>query len=231
VAADPKADVVNVTDAAWGLYMAGRRDLASATTDKALAIDPKYGNAHHLKGWLALTSGRYAAAALHMRRAYELTPSGFGAPQQLVASGDLAALYYAGVAEAAAGRRDSAMAAWREVVAQCERALAPNRSTRRHPVERWATEQALVLSLARLGEPRPDPAPLANDEITTLLQAAKLHAVLGRADLALDELRRGVALGAGDLQHLRDDPNFDAIRSRPEFRRILGPFEGSDDRP
>ncbi len=223
VAADVRADVVNVTDAAWGLYMVGLRPEALATVARALRMDESYGNAYHLRGWLRLTSGDDEGAAADLRLAFERTPHGFGLPETGVIRGDLAALYYAGVAQQRAGRADQAAAAWRELVARSREAL---RGGVANPVVRWQAEYLVALGLGRLGEPVTLPGHLDQDEAQSLLAEARVLAVLGRRAEALETLRRAITLGAGDFQHIRDDPNFDELRARPEFVRLLQTFGG-----
>jgi len=222
VAASPHADVVNLTDAAWGFYMAGERDEAARLVERALGIDPQYGNAYHLRGWLALTGGQPAAAAADLRRAYERTPAGFGAPDLGMVRGDTAALYYAGVAHARAGEADRAAAAWREVLQACRAAAAapPSPDFGRETM-RWHATHCAAMAGARLGVNAPAPGRLEGDDPTYYLMMARLFAVQGRPEEALDALRQAVSLGAGDRQHTADDPNFDSLAGDARFRGLL----------
>lgn len=221
VSSDSRADVVNVTDAAWGLYMAGEPAEAAVVLGRALRLDDAYANAYHLRGWLRLVGGDYDGAASDLREAYERTPHGFGAPETGVIKGDLAALYYEGVAHAKAGRAQAAEAAWRELVERSREAL---RGARGNPIVRWQAEYLAAMAQARLGQPATPPARLEEDEAQSLLAEARLNAVLGRRTEALESLRQAISLGAGEFQHIRDDPNFDALRTSPEFLRLLQSF-------
>ena len=52
------------------------------------------------------------------------------------------------------------------------------------------------------------------------MQTARLHAVQGRKQDALRELAQGLSLGHGELQHVRDDPDFQSLRGEPEWKRL-----------
>jgi tetratricopeptide (TPR) repeat protein/TolB-like protein len=223
IAADPRADVVNLTDAAWGFYMIGDRAQAAQVVERALATDAGYGNAYHLRGWLRLTAGNYDGAASDLRGASERTPIGFGSPDTGVIKGDLAALYYEGVAHQKAGRPAAAHAVWRELIA---RARDAGRGVAVNPVVRWQADYLVAIGSARLGLPVTMPDRLERDEAQSMIAEARIHAVLGRRTEALEDLRQAVSLGAGDFQHIRDDPNYDVLRTSPEFVRLLQTFSG-----
>jgi tetratricopeptide (TPR) repeat protein len=89
----------------------------------------------------------------------------------------------------------------------------------------WQVANFLARGLARLGKSAQEPARLQGDDTTYFVQTARLHAVQGRRQDALRELAQGLALGHGELQHVRDDPDFASLRGDPEWRRITaGPF-------
>jgi DNA-binding winged helix-turn-helix (wHTH) protein/tetratricopeptide (TPR) repeat protein len=220
VAAAVDADVTNLTDAAWGLYMGGLRSEAEALAERALARDPGYGNAHHLRGWLQLGRGEYAAAAASFERAFDLTPTTFGAAHLGFLHGDLAALYYTGVAYQKAGRRDRAESAFRHVMRIC-RDFQASRAGAPRTLADWEAASFLPIAAARLGEVVREPPRLRGDDATFFLQSARLHAAQGRREQSLRELAHALALTPGERQHVADDPNFDALRDLPEFRRLL----------
>jgi DNA-binding winged helix-turn-helix (wHTH) protein/tetratricopeptide (TPR) repeat protein/TolB-like protein len=218
VAAAPDADVVGATEAAWGLYMAGRAPEAAAVLERAIALDPQYGNAYHLQGWLRLADGHAAEAAERLLLAFERTPRAFGYPHVGVVGGDLAALYYAGVAWDKAGEPGRAHAAFTRLVEHCrglEARLGEASSAR------WQAENFLARAEARLGRPVAEPARLAGDDTTYFVQTARLHAVMGRREQALGELVQGLTLGHGELRHIGDDPDFESLRGEPEFQRLV----------
>jgi len=113
---------------------------------------------------------------------------------------------------------------WQRGINHGRDALRPGSTARDHPVARWQAEQSVAISLARLHPPVREPAPLPGDEIVSLVQSAQLAAVQGTAEDAIAKLKQALSLGAGDVQHLRDDPNFATLRGRPDFRALLAPF-------
>jgi hypothetical protein len=78
----------------------------------------------------------------------------------------------------------------------------------------------LARALARLGKKAAEPERLQGDDTTYFVQTARLHAVQGRTQDALRELAQGLALGHGELQHVRDDPDFASLRGEPEWKRL-----------
>lgn len=221
VAASAEADASNLTDAAWGLYMAGEPAEAEPLAERALALEARYGNAHHLRGWLRLARGDYAEAAASLERAFELTPSTFGAAHLGFLGGDVAALYYAGVAYRKLGDEQRARNAFERVARICRshRAAA---GTNAGGIAEWEAESYLALSDARLGRPVTEPSRLVGDDATYFLQSARLHALLGHREEALRQLAQAFALARGERQHVFDDPNFDGLRADLEFRRLVG---------
>jgi DNA-binding winged helix-turn-helix (wHTH) protein/tetratricopeptide (TPR) repeat protein/TolB-like protein len=218
VAASPEADVTNLTDAAWGLYMAGEPAEATALVERALALDSAYGNAHHLLGWLQLAQGRYPEAAASLLAAFERTPRAFGNQHQGVVGADLAALYYAGVAHQLNGEWEKGEPVLERLIAYCR--LQQARQDAGTGAADWQVANFLARALARLGKTAQEPARLQGDDTTYFVQTARLHAVQGRNQDALRELAQGLALGHGEVQHVRDDPDFASLRSEPEWKRL-----------
>jgi tetratricopeptide (TPR) repeat protein len=212
-----EADVTNLTDAGWGLYMAGRREEAERLARRAVAVDSGYGNAHHLLGWLQLAAGQPAAAALSFERAFERTPSTFGAVHLGFVSGDIAALYYSGVSLRKAGNEKGARATFERVARVCRESLDRGGLT---STAAWEAQSFIGLAQARLGTPTPDLPRLPGDDATFFLQSARLDAVRGRPDSALRSLRQALALAPSERQHVADDPNFDPLRGDAEFRAL-----------
>lgn len=209
----------NMTDAAWGLYMGARDDEALALVERALRNDPGYGNAYHLRGWLLLKRGQWQAAAQSLETAFERTAPGFGSPHHGLFAGDVGALYYSGVARQKAGREAAAAATFRRVMELCRSSLAAPETA---ALARWQAGNYLARAAARLGQAVPGPGRLAGDEATDHVQSARLHAVQGRTDEALREIAAGLAAGFGERQHIRDDPDFEALRGRREFVALVG---------
>jgi DNA-binding winged helix-turn-helix (wHTH) protein/tetratricopeptide (TPR) repeat protein len=217
VAGAREADVTNVTDAGWGLYMASHRDEAERLAARAVGLDSRYGNAHHLLGWLQLAGDQPAQAALSFQRAFERTAATFGAVHLGFVSGDTAALYYSGVSLRKAGDEKGARAAFERVVQVCRTALARGGLA---ATAAWEAQSFVALAQARLGEMTPDLPRLPGDDATFFLQSARLDAVRGRADAALRSLRQALALAPSERQHVADDPNFDPLRGDAEFRAL-----------
>ena len=209
----------NLTDAAWGLYMAGDGDGARALVGRAVETDAGYGNAYHLRAWLRLAAGESAAAAADFETAWEKTPRAFGAPHQGLVQGDLAALYYAGVAWAKAGQGARSKATFERLLAQCQLIeTQPGADPAGSPF--WQAANFRARALARLGRAVVEPPRLQGDDTTYYVQSARLSAVEGRGPQALQALAQGLALGHGELRHVRDDPDFESLRADPEFRRL-----------
>ncbi|HET8646967.1 MAG TPA: hypothetical protein VFO85_15840, partial [Vicinamibacteria bacterium] len=85
----------------------------------------------------------------------------------------------------------------------------------------WQAASYTARARARLGLQVTEPSRLQGDDTTYFVQTARLQAVLGRKEDALRALAQGIALGHGELRHIADDPDFDAVRGDPEFRRLV----------
>lgn len=218
VAGAPDAEARNLTDAAWGLYMAGEEEEARKLVERAVSLDPGYGNSYHLRGWLQLAAGDYAAAAQSLETAFEKTPPDFGNPYQGLVNGDLAALYYAGVAYQKLAQPHRAQAAFERLIERCR--LYEQHDGQAVNAAAWQAANFRARAAARLGQPAPEPLRLQGDDTTWYVQSARLHAVQGRREQALNELARGLALGHGEQRHIRDDPDFASLREDPEFVRL-----------
>ena len=215
-----EADVPNLVNAAWGFYMAGDTAQARALVDRAIAGDASYGNAYHLRGWMELAAGDYGGAAASLVTAFEQTPHSFGSAHQGLVNGDLAALYYAGVAYQKRGEWEKGEPLLERLIAHCKR-LQQLPGYDATSGAAWQAASFNARARARLGLPATEPPRLEGDDTTYFVQTARLHAVQGRREEALRELAQGIALGHGELRHIEDDPDFDALRPDPEFRRLL----------
>ncbi len=220
-------DAAHLTNAGWGLYMAGQIEEALRLSERARRLDPGYGNAQHLAGWLALAGGRYAEAAESLQQAFEETPLQFGSTRQGLLLGDLPALYYAAVAEQKAGRTERARQRFLQLVELCRRLRGPGPPSK---LGEFSLQQVLVLealALYRMGEAgQADPlfaeiVASSQDLAAGHVQLARLAAVAGKRRESLEWLRRGLDGGATEFQHLYDNPDFDAVRGVPEFAKLL----------
>ena len=216
----PEADAPNLTQAAWGFYMAGDRAEAERVVARAVALDPGYGNAYHLTGWLQMARGDLPAAAASLATAFERTPRSFGTPHHGLVNGDLAALYYAGVAQQKLGQKDAAARTFEALAAHCRKLQQARQSA--GVAADWQVASFLSKVDARMGRPAAELPRLPGDDLTYFVQAARLHAVQGRREEALRELGQALRLGHGERPHVEDDPDFDSIRDDPEFKRLLG---------
>ncbi len=220
VAAAPEADAVNLTGTAWGVYMAGEPKEAAALVDRALARDESFGNAYHLRGWMQLAGRDYENAARNLEIAFDRTPRAFGDTHVGSVSGDVAALYYAGVAYQKLGRKDQARAIFDRVIALCQE-LQRHIEDERGAAARWQAANYLARAAARQGKDAPEPARLLGDDTTYFVQSGRLHAVQGKREQALRELGQGLTLGFGERRHIQDDPDFESLREEPEFKRLV----------
>jgi DNA-binding winged helix-turn-helix (wHTH) protein/tetratricopeptide (TPR) repeat protein len=211
------ADASNFIQAAWGLYMAGELDEATAQVERGLALDGSYGSGHHLQGWMRLAQGDYVHAAQSLEKAYETTPAQFGRVHQGMLGGDLAALYYAGVAWQKAGQDARAQAVLARVIEHCHKFARGDSGA----AARWQAANFIGRARARLGRSSPEPERLPEDDSTYFVQSARLHAAQGRTGLALRELGQGLALGFGERRHIQDDPDFESLRKEPAFGRLV----------
>ena len=138
----------SVTDAAWGLYMAGERGDAARVLEQALQLDGGYGPAYHLRAWLRLTAGEFDGAASDFREAYERTVEPTATSRNsALPGGDIVALYYEGVAHQKAGAAAEASAAWRAVVSDSRQVAASTTN----PGGRWQAGVLAALAAVRMG--------------------------------------------------------------------------------
>jgi tetratricopeptide (TPR) repeat protein len=219
MAAAAAADVDNLTHAAWGLYMAGERKEAAALVERALALDGSYGNAYHLLGWIQMAEGQSSRAAENLELAYAKTPPLYGRTYQGHLGGDLAALYYAGVAWQKAGEKERATATLERVVEHCRKLAKIGEGP--GPAALWQAANFLARAQMRLGVPASEPPRLPEDDTTYFIQSARLDALQGRREVALRKLGQGLALGFGEHRHIQDDPDFEPLRTDPEFQRLV----------
>lgn len=220
-------DAVNLTNAAWGFYMAGKREEAFKLAERALAVNPHYGNAYHLRGWIHLSQGRYPEAAAQLERAYAETPPEFGSAFHGLVDGDLAALYYAGVAYDKLGERDKARAVFRRLVTLCKTARDTWPDQDKDSLIFIQTCSLEGLAYCRLGPGRQCQSFIEQisasraHEVGLYKHLARLHAVHGSKLAGLQWLQKAIAAGKREYRHIQDDPDFDNLRELPEFQKLL----------
>lgn len=221
-------DAPNLTDAAWGFYMAGEIDEALELVEQALGVERKYGNAYHLRGWINLSQGKFEQAAADFERAYAQTPPQFGSAFHGIIGGDLPALYYAGVACEKLGNRQRAEAIFRKLIKLCRAARRGRTGKDKSTIGYVQTYTLEALALGRLGfkqecESLIEQMPMGGDYYPALCQQlARIHAVLGNQATALEWLGRAIAAGAGEHQHIRDNPDFESLHDLQPFQQLVG---------
>ena len=60
---------------------------------------------------------------------------------------------------------------------------------------------------------------------------AAFYASQGKKDLALDHLKKSIALGAKDFDFIRKDGRFRSLRDDPRFAELVGPVVSSSSKP
>jgi hypothetical protein len=135
-----------------------------------------------------------------------------------VVGADMAALYYAGVAFQLNGEWEKGEPLLVNLIDYCreQQMLTVNDGSARA----WQIANFRARAEARLGHKTPEPPRLVGDDTTFFVQTARLHAVQGRKQDALRELAQGLSLGHGELQHVRDDPDFLSLHGEPEWKRL-----------
>lgn len=219
-------DASNLTDAGWGFYMAGDKEGARALAQKALQLNPQYGNAYHLLAWIQLADGDYRQAASGFRQAFERTPLQFGSKFEGILDGDLPALYFAGVALSKSREQERAEAAFGKLIDLCRKIRSRDAD---RPQGSFTVRQSLLLealATARLGRLE-ESVELRRSLKESMelyeerLQAARLYAVQNDPENALRWLREAIAAGAREFQHIRDNPDFESLRDLEAFQLLL----------
>ncbi|MGE5244842.1 MAG: winged helix-turn-helix domain-containing tetratricopeptide repeat protein [Betaproteobacteria bacterium] len=226
-------------------WFGGRADdLAAAerASSRALDLAPDLADSHVARGLVLSLSGRYGGAATAFERAAALNPHLFEAYYYHARSS-----FAAGAIEASAnlfgraadvrkedfqspmllaqslrmlGRRDEALEAAREGIRRAELALTLN------PVDGRALSLgsgALFLDgqVARAMAWCRRALELYPDDVSTLVNAACLHAKAGQKEEALALLERVFARGWGKRDWVEHDPDYDILRDDPRFAKLL----------
>jgi non-specific serine/threonine protein kinase len=192
----------------FAFALRSRYDDAAREFDEAIRINPRLFDAHYFYGRACFADGKIERSAELFRRAAELRQEDFQAPILL------------GQSLRMLGRLDEAQVANREGIARAERALELN------PID----VRALSLGpCALLDDGQEERAlewtrrsiQLYPDEMTTLVNAACLHARLGMKEEALTFLERVFARGWGKKDWIAHDPDYDSLRDDPRFKKLL----------
>ena len=190
------------------LALSRRYDEAERAFEQAIAINPNLFDAYYYSGRTSFARGDIAGSAMCFRKAAEMRQEDFQSP--LLLSQSLRML----------GRRDDAAQANKEGIRRAEHVLALN------PLD----SRALSLGASALfhdGETTRAfewsrrSLELYPDDMSTLINAACLHAKLGQKEEALGLLERVFANGWGKRDWVEHDPDYDILRDDPRFVKLL----------
>ena len=190
------------------LALSRRYDGAERAFEQAIAINPNLFDAYYYSGRTSFARGDIAGSAVRFRKAAEMRQEDFQSP--LLLSQSLRML----------GRHDDAAQANREGIRRAEHVLALN------PLD----SRALSLGASALFHDGKDARAfewsrrsleLYPDDMSTLINAACLHAKLGQKEEALELLERVFAHGWGKRDWVEHDPDYDILRDDPRFLKLL----------
>jgi tetratricopeptide (TPR) repeat protein len=190
------------------LALSRRYDEAERAFEQAIAINPNLFDAYYYSGRTSFARGDIAGSAMCFRKAAEMRQEDFQSP--LLLSQSLRML----------GRRDDAAQANKEGIRRAEHVLALN------PLD----SRALSLGASalfhdgkttRAFEWSRRSLDLYPDDMSTLINAACLHAKLGQKEEALGLLERVFANGWGKRDWVEHDPDYDILRDDPRFVKLL----------
>ncbi|MEJ2205012.1 MAG: tetratricopeptide repeat protein [Gemmatimonadota bacterium] len=230
-------------------YPAARTDLEAAreASERALELEPDLAEAHAAHGAVLFVSGQLPESEAAFERAVELDPRLFEARyfharacfqqgrfedaadlfrEASKVREDYAAAFFVGQSLEALGRHPEARAAYEGALTVSERHLDLNPDD-----PRAATMRAV--SLCRLGRVKQglewaDRALTMDPEDAGVrYNAACLFSVAGKVDRALECLESAMAVGFGNREWLTRDPDLDAVRPDPRFRRLMQRLEAN----
>ena len=190
------------------LALSRRYDEAERAFEQAIRINPNLFDAYYYSARTNFARGDIAVSAARFRKAAEVRQDNF--ESSLLLSQSLRML----------GRFEEATQANKEGIRRAEHVLALN------PMDGRAlslgasalfhdgrTAQALEWSRRSLD--------LYPDDMSTLVNAACLHAKLGQKEDALELLERVFARGWGKRDWVEHDPDYDILRDDPRFLKLL----------
>jgi adenylate cyclase len=190
------------------LALSRRYDEAERAFEQAIRINPNLFDAYYYSARTNFARGDIAGSAARFRKAADVRQDDFQSP--LLLSQSLRML----------GRLEDAAQATKEGIRRAEHVLALN------PLDGRAlslgssalfhdgkTSRALEWSRRSLE--------LYPDDMSTLVNAACLHAKLGKKEEALELLERVFARGWGKRDWVEHDPDYDILRDDPRFLRLL----------
>jgi adenylate cyclase len=190
-------------------FLWGKLEEASASSRKAIELDPEDFVAHWTLGRINFTNGDFEQAYRLFQRVIELKPTFFTAHMDLAMACD------------GLGRPQEARAARDRVLELLPNYLLQNpedsRARMLHAValaEKGNKDEAL-----REGGKSLEISP---DDPLILYNCACLYARLGESQRAIAALRQGIANGYEDFGWMRNDPDLAALRGDPDFLALTG---------
>ena len=190
------------------LALSRRYEDAERAFEQAIRINPNLFDAYYYSGRTSFARGDIAGSAARFRKAGDVRRDDFQSP--LLLSQSLRML----------GRLEEAAQATKEGIRRAEHVLALN------PLDGRAlslgasalfhdgkTTRALEWTRRSLD--------LYPDDMSTLVNAACLHAKLGQKEEALELLERVFARGWGKRDWVEHDPDYDILRDDPRFLKLL----------
>ena len=190
-------------------FLWGKLEEASASSRKAIELDPEDFVAHWTLGRIHFTNGEFEHAYRLFRRVIDLKPTFVTAHMDLAMTCD------------GLGRPDEARAARDRVLE-----LLPN-----YLLQNPDDSRARMLHAVALAEKgRKDEAlgeggkalEISPDDPLILYNCACLYARLGELQRAIAALRQGIANGYEDFGWMRNDPDLATLRGSPDFVALTG---------
>jgi len=190
-------------------FLWGKLEEASASSRKAIELDPEDFVAHWTLGRIHFTNGEFEQAYRLFRRVIDLKPTFVTAHMDLAMTCD------------GLGRPDEARAARDRVLE-----LLPN-----YLLQNPDDSRARMLHAVALAEKgRKDEAlgeggkalEISPDDPLILYNCACLYARLGESQRAIAALRQGIANGYEDFGWMRNDPDLATLRGSPDFVALTG---------
>jgi len=178
--------------------------------EEALRLDPRYFEGHYFQARSRFQEGRYEEAARSFERAFAVRP-------------DYQAIVLEAQSWEAAGRKELALARYRDSLAVCARHLDLNPDDTR-ALTMGAASAALLGERERALDWLRRAIALEPDDAVVLYAAACSYARLDLRDEALAALDAALAAGFRNKEWLRNDPDVDNLRGDPRFQAIMARY-------